>query len=134
MDKHILLKELKFYFSRSAGSGGQHVNKVSTKVELYFDVHASKGLEYLEKNILWEALNNRINTNGYLRIQVSTTRSQLKNRQLATKKFISLVENALKPKKKRVKSKPSAKTNAVRLKNKKHHSDKKKYRKKVILE
>ncbi len=134
MDKETLLKELKFSFSRSAGSGGQHVNKVSTKVELYFDVHASKGLDFFEKNNVWDALNSRINTDGYLRLQESATRSQLKNRQLATKRFIQLIETALQPKKKRKKSRPSAKINEKRLKSKKKQSDKKNYRKKVILD
>jgi len=133
MDKEILFKELKFSFTRSAGSGGQHVNKVSTKVELYFDIHASRGIDSVEKNKIWDALNSRVNTDGYLRLQDSSTRSQLKNRQLATKKFIELIEKALLPKKQRKKRKPSARVNEVRLKNKKHHSDKKNYRKKVIL-
>jgi ribosome-associated protein len=134
MKKDILLKELIFSFARSSGSGGQHVNKVSTKVELYFDVHASKGIDLEQKNKIWDALNNRINADGYLRLQVSSTRSQLKNRQLAIKKFFELIEQALTVKKKRKIRRPSSMDNEKRLKTKKHHADKKNFRKKIILE
>lgn len=133
MDKEILLKELKFSFSRSAGSGGQHVNKVSTKVELYFHVHDSKGLDAQEKNKVWEVLNSRVNKDGFLKIQNSSTRSQLKNRELVTKKFFELIAKALQPIKKRKKTKPTAQMNENRLKSKKLHSEKKNYRKKVKM-
>jgi len=133
MDKEILLKELKFSFSRSAGSGGQHVNKVSTKVELHFDVQASKGLDAQEKNKVWEVLSSQVNKDGFLKIQNSSTRSQLKNRQLVTKRFIELITKALQPKKRRKKTKPTAQMNEKRLKSKKLHSEKKNYRKKVKM-
>lgn len=133
MEKDKLFKELKFTFTRSAGSGGQHVNKVATKVELYFNVSESKGISREEKEKIILGLSNRVNTDGYLRLQVSSTRSQLKNRQLATKKFFDLIETALLPKKKRKKNKPSAKLNEKRLKKKKQHAEKKNYRKKVKM-
>jgi len=133
MDKEILLKELKFSFSRAAGSGGQHVNKVSTKVELHFDLKTSKGLDAQEKGKVSDALSNRVNIDGKLKIQVGTTRSQLKNRQLATKKFLILISEALLPKKKRKKTKPSKEMNEKRLKKKKQQSEKKNYRKKVKM-
>jgi len=133
MKKEIILKELKFTFSRSSGSGGQHVNKVATKAELAFDVPASDGLKNLEKKMIEEKLANRITQDGILKLEVSKSRSQLKNRQLVTKKFFELISKALTPEKKRKKFKPSAGMIASRLKSKKHLSDKKNQRKKVKL-
>ena len=133
MDREIILKELKFTFSRSAGSGGQHVNKVSTKVELSFEIQTSEGLNVAQKATLLNKLSNRINLNGLLKLNESTTRSQLKNRQLATKKFFELITEALIPEKRRKKLKPSKKLIENRLKQKKQHSEKKNQRKKVEL-
>ena len=63
-------KELKFRTSRSSGSGGQHVNKVSTKVELLFDVLASNLLEETEKEIVLEKLSNIITKEGVLQLSL----------------------------------------------------------------
>jgi len=72
--------------ARSSGSGGQHVNKVSTKVELHFHVNKSKGLSEIEKIRLSQKLANRITNAGALIVTCQQTRSQLKNKELKKKK------------------------------------------------
>jgi len=133
MDKEIILKELKFTFSRSSGSGGQHVNKVATKAELAFDIPQSEGLDIMERTMIEDKLANRITLGGMLKLESSKSRSQLKNRQLVTRKFFELITKALTPEKKRKKLKPSKGMIESRLKSKKHLSEKKNQRKKVKL-
>ena len=133
MEREIINKELKFNFARSAGSGGQHVNKVETKVILSFFVKASLGLDDAEKGLITKALANRISSNGLLRLESSKTRSQLKNKKLVKERFFILLEAALTPEKVRKKVKPTKGMIEKRIKDKKHLSEKKNQRKKVKL-
>ena len=64
MNKDSIYKELYFKAVRSSGAGGQHVNKVSSKVELYFDLSSSEGFTEKEKQLLLKNLSNRINKEG----------------------------------------------------------------------
>lgn len=128
-DKIALKTELKFRTSRSSGPGGQSVNKVSTKVELLFDVWNSNILSEEQKEIITTKLKNRINTDGILYISSDETRSQLKNKELVIERFMNLLEDALKPIKKRKPTKPSKASKEKRLKTKKIKSDKKDLRK-----
>jgi ribosome-associated protein len=75
-----LTSEIVFQTSRSGGPGGQNVNKVSTKVELYFDINASSSLNDWQKQRLFEKLANKISQEGVLRLVCQTERSQLKNK------------------------------------------------------
>jgi len=68
--------EIYFKTSRSSGSGGQNVNKVSTKVELNFDVIKSKLLTQEQKQIIFSKLGSRINKEGVLKVIVQETSSQ----------------------------------------------------------
>jgi len=86
--------EIKCRFSRSSGPGGQNVNKIESKVEIIFNIHKSKALEEFHKKLLVKKLNNRI-VNGCISIKVQEKRTQLKNRQLATKKLISLLKEII---------------------------------------
>ena len=81
------IREFKFQTSRSSGPGGQHVNKVSSRVELRFNLWESQLLTYEEKNLLYRKLSTRISQEGILSIVVQVDRSQLKNKQLAITKF-----------------------------------------------
>jgi ribosome-associated protein len=127
-----ILDEVIFKASRSGGKGGQNVNKVSTKVELYFNIYDSLCLSYDEKIVLLNKLLNRIDKNGVLKITSQTERSQFQNKQIVVDKFKSLLNEALKKKKKRVKTKPTASSKEKRISSKKIVSTKKTMRKKDI--
>lgn len=113
---------------RSGGKGGQNVNKVSTKVELLFNVSLSVIFNEEQKPVLLRKLQNKINSEGYIRIISQKTRSQLKNKEDAVNKLYSMLSNALIPEKKRIKTKPTQTAKLNRLESKKKHSQKKQAR------
>ncbi len=121
-------KEIEIKASRSSGKGGQNVNKVSTKIELVFDVNNSALLSDEEKIIISEKLSNRISKEGKLILQSQESRSQLMNKGIAIEKLYELLENALKKEKPRKKTKPTKAKKEQRLQIKKEVSDKKKSR------
>ena len=126
-----LLNEASFKAVRSGGKGGQNVNKVSTKVELTFDVSASNFLSEEQKEIILKKLSSKISDEGILRLTADSERSQFSNKEIVSEKFIALIQKALTPKKKRIKSKPSKASKEERLKLKKEKSEKKESRKKI---
>jgi len=113
---------------RSSGAGGQHVNKVSSKIELSFDLLNSKGLSEYEKDLLQRKL--KLSKEGMLLLQCSESRSQHKNKDLVIKRLLLLLKNNLVVPKKRVATKIPKSVIRKRLKGKKHHAEKKKNRKK----
>ncbi|TAL57568.1 MAG: aminoacyl-tRNA hydrolase [Bacteroidetes bacterium] len=123
--------EIYFKTSRSSGSGGQNVNKVSTKVELNFDVAQSKLLTEEQRQIIFSKLSNRINKAGILKITVQETRSQFENKEIALKKFRTLITFAFHKPKKRIRTNVSKRTKEKRLQNKKKHSEIKKGRSRI---
>ncbi|SHI42624.1 alternative ribosome rescue aminoacyl-tRNA hydrolase ArfB [Pseudozobellia thermophila] len=125
MDRDHVIQELQFKAVRSSGAGGQHVNKVATKVELAFDVAESAALSEAEKERIFDKLANRINKDHVLQLQCDDSRSQSKNKALAIERFLELLEKALKRKKKRRKTKPSRSSIEKRLKSKKNQALKK---------
>ncbi len=127
-DEIKLKTELKFRTSRSSGPGGQSVNKVNTKVELIFDVWNSNELSLPQKEIIATKLTNRINLDGVFLISSDETRSQLKNKEIVINRFLKLLNDTLKPVKKRKPTKRSKSSVEKRLRNKKFQSDKKKNR------
>lgn len=129
----LLYPELKFNASRSSGAGGQHVNKVNTRVELRFDVANSPILSADQKNILLEKLSARITKDGELIVVSEKTRSQHKNREDCLEKFNDLIVNAFFVEKPRVATRPSYNSIKRRQKIKKLHSLKKQNRKKPDL-
>jgi ribosome-associated protein len=130
LDKETLIKELKFKGIRSSGAGGQHVNKVASKVELVFNIPASRGLTDTEKSRIRKNLKSRLTQEYNLIVYCEETRSQHRNKELATKKLLAIIEEALKVKKKRKKTKPSRAAVERRLKSKRKASEKKTSRKK----
>jgi len=125
----IPLSEILYSASRSGGPGGQNVNKVSTKVELRFNVKNSPSLSENEKEKILTVLKNRINTDGELLIISQSERSQLMNRKKAVEKFFKLLASALTEKPERKATVPTGVSKAKRLKIKKQRGNIKKLRK-----
>lgn len=132
--QETLLKEAVFKAVRSGGKGGQHVNKVSSKVELAFDIVHSPSLTEEQKKIILEKLKKRISDEGILRLTSDSERSQFSNKELVSKKFVRLISGAFERKKKRIATKPSLKAKEKRLEVKKRISEKKKQRSKTGLD
>jgi ribosome-associated protein len=121
--------ELIFNATRSSGPGGQHVNKVSTRIELRFDIQASGILLEEEKKALFGKLGKRISKEGILILVSQTERSQSDNKRKAIEKFYKLIEKALAPVKVRRPTRPTATSRVKRLESKHIHSEKKTRRK-----
>ena len=134
MDKEKLIKELRFKAVRSSGAGGQHVNKVASKVELSFDLANSLALTPLQKERLMAKFNARLTKDGVLLLQCDEGRSQHQNKKLVTARFMHLLQMALLVPKKRKRTKPSKNAIEKRLKSKKKLSDKKSNRKKPDID
>jgi len=134
LEKEPLISELSFKAVRSSGSGGQHVNKVATKVELYFDLENSSVLTEEKKEKLKEFLRKKLNKDGILILQCSQTRSQLKNKELVIKKFFELIEKGLKEQKKRIPTKVPKSVIKKRLAKKQQIAKKKANRKKPEID
>ena len=126
--KHLLESEFTFKTSRSGGSGGQHVNKVSTKVELDFDVVNSKILTDEQKDIITNKLAARITVEGILQVICQTERSQLRNKIAAIAKFHELIDACFVVIKKRKVTKVSKAVKERRLLAKKRNAEIKKLR------
>lgn len=126
-----LILEPAYRTSRSSGAGGQHVNKVETKVELRFDVPNSLALEETEKTWVLERLASRITKDGILILTNQESRSQSANKEAVFAEFLRLMEAATRPPKKRKKLKPLSADPASRLAGKRQQSEKKALRQKV---
>jgi len=107
IDTDSLLPFVQFQTSRSSGAGGQHVNKVETKVTLLFDIAAATFLSAQEKDRIRIRLANRLQADGLLRVSSQQTRSQLQNKEIALQKLLALLTDALKVEKPRKATKPS---------------------------
>lgn len=126
--------EFIFTASRSGGPGGQNVNKVSSKIELRFNIMESMVLTPEEKETIISLNRNKISKEGILVIQAQVSRSQLKNKKKSIEKFYCILAKALTPIKKRKRTKPSLSSKKKRLDKKKVVSTKKMSRKKIGLD
>src|SRR5690606_28428058 len=133
-DKDDLLNELTFKATRSSGAGGQHVNKVSSKIELIYNLEASSVFNEEEKERLQNKLQNRLTKEGILMLQCDESRSQHKNKELVIKRFLELIEKSLIVPKKRIPTKIPRTVIKKRLKSKRNLSDKKSFRKKPDID
>ncbi len=131
IDADALSKEVNYLTARSKGSGGQHVNKVETKVTLVFSVVESNLLDSNQKQLLRENIGNKINTKGNIQVTAQKYSSQIKNKALCFQKFIALMNEGLKVKKKRKKHRLSNTQKEKRLKEKKRRANIKEFRKRI---
>ncbi|WP_178986677.1 alternative ribosome rescue aminoacyl-tRNA hydrolase ArfB [Winogradskyella helgolandensis] len=134
MDATLLKSELTYKYVRSSGSGGQHVNKVSSKAELYFNLQNSSVFNDDEKQKLTEFFDNRLTKDGVLILACDESRSQFRNKALVTQRFLELIQQGLRVEKKRISTRVPRSVKRKRLKAKRINADKKANRKPPTLE
>ncbi len=120
--------EIQLEFIRSSGPGGQNVNKVSSAVQLRFDVDASQTLPEPVKQRLHHIAHNRITKEGVLVIEAKRYRTQEQNRDDAIARLVQLVYRATEKPKPRKKTKPSAASQQKRIEEKKRRGEVKRAR------
>ncbi|GGI55930.1 alternative ribosome rescue aminoacyl-tRNA hydrolase ArfB [Winogradskyella haliclonae] len=129
MDFSQLINEIVYKAVRSSGSGGQHVNKVATKIQLSFDLFDSAFFNEEEKERLKAYLQNRLTNRDVLMLSCGESRSQFKNKTIVTRRFLELIEEGLREDKVRLPTKIPRAIKQKRLLNKKKTSEKKANRK-----
>jgi ribosome-associated protein len=130
MDIQVILSEVKYKAVRSSGAGGQNVNKVSSKVVLTFDLQNSQAFTEPEKLLLQTNLENRLTTDLILILNCDEDRSQLKNKEIVTKRFLDIIKKGLHVPKERKPTKIPKSVIRKRIKDKKNISEVKKSRRK----
>lgn len=130
MDKDKIISELNFKAVRSSGPGGQNVNKVASKVVLSFKLDQSEALSGEEKSLLGIKLSSRLNNEGFLVLNCDEDRSQLKNKEIITKRFLQIINQGLIIPKIRKATKVPKSVIRKRLKDKKNLSETKRNRRK----
>jgi ribosome-associated protein len=134
MEIDKIISELSFKAVRSSGAGGQNVNKVSSKVVLTFDVNASQALSEEEKLLLQTNIAARLTSENILILNCDEDRSQLKNKDIVTKRFLEIIKKGLFVPKIRKATKIPKSVIKKRIKDKKNVSDIKQSRKRPNLE
>jgi ribosome-associated protein len=130
METQKIISEAQYKAVRSSGAGGQNVNKVSSKVVLTFDIQRSEGLNEEEKELLKVNLSSRLTTDSVLILNCDEDRSQLRNKEIVTKRFLEVVKKGLEVPKIRKATKIPKSAIRKRIKNKKSVSQIKKNRRK----
>jgi len=120
--------ELDVRVSRSSGAGGQHVNKTSSRVEIFWNIPSSRAVSDEERSRLMAKLGSKLTTEGSIRVVASDMRSQGRNRELAEERLAELVRRALVIQRKRRPTKPTRASKEARLEEKKRQASKKRDR------
>lgn len=121
-DEEILMQAV-----RAQGSGGQNVNKVSSAIHLFFNVHASSLPEFYKRRLFAHA-SHRISEGGIIVIKAQEHRTQAKNREAALERLREIILTAAAPRKKRKPTRPTLGSRKRRLNEKKKQSEKKQRR------
>lgn len=125
----IAASELDLTFARSGGPGGQHVNTSATKVELRFDVATSPSLTAAQRTRIRGALASRLTADGVLVLQAGEFRSQVRNREAAVGRLRNLLDEALRPRRRRVPTRVPRAARRRRLEDKRRRGERKRLRK-----
>lgn len=134
MEIQKIIAEAQYKAVRSSGAGGQNVNKVSSKVVLTFDIELSQGLREEEKELLKVNLASRLTTDFVLILNCDEDRSQFRNKEIVTKRFLEVIKKGLEVPKIRKATKIPKSAIRKRLKNKKSASQIKQNRQKPKLD
>jgi ribosome-associated protein len=126
-----IIQEARFQTSLSGGKGGQNVNKVSTKVEIYWSPERSTVLSDDARARILEKIPSKIDNDGEIRVTCDTSRSQLQNKKTAIDKLGILIAFCFKENKPRKASKPTHASVQKRLEGKKIQKDIKASRRKT---
>jgi ribosome-associated protein len=126
--------ELSIRASRSGGAGGQHVNTSSTRIELLWNIAATRALPDGVREGVLRRLASRTNAEGFIRIVSSEHRSQLRNREAAEERLVKMVRAALTVPRARRKTAPTRASKEKRLEAKKRRAEIKKRRAKDDFE
>ena len=129
----ILEKEIKLDFIRSSGPGGQNVNKVSTAVQLRFDVKNSPSLSDDVRSRLVRLAGRNITEHGVLIIRAGRFRKQERNRQDAMDRLKKLIRKASEKPNIRIKTQPNRAVKERMLAAKRHRSKIKRMRRRVSI-
>jgi len=89
--------EVSYRATRAGGPGGQHVNTSSTRVELWWNLRESTAPSEQQRILLEERLGHRLDQEGWLRLVEVGSRSQLRNKESVTKRFLTLLAQAIRP-------------------------------------
>lgn len=119
------LPEITFQTSRASGPGGQHVNKVESRVELRFQIQPSRVLTDEQKTLILEKLGPQLTAEGWLLLTAQEDRSQWRNKELVLARFHELLLRSLRRPKPRKATKPSQAVVRKRLETKKRLGEKK---------
>lgn len=125
------MADIDIQFIRSQGPGGQHVNKTSTAVHLFLDIHSSKSLPCHLKEKLLALSDHRISKSGKIIIKSQASRSQELNREQALEQLVTLLKKANHTDKKRIATKPTFGGKMRRLDKKNQRGQQKKMRKRI---
>jgi ribosome-associated protein len=133
MDPEKIISELKYKAVRSSGAGGQNVNKVSSKVVLTFSIPTSEALSEEEKHLAIQNLAARLTSENTLILNCDEDRSQLKNKEIVTKRFLEIITKSLVIPKKRKPTRVPRSVIEKRIKAKRNQSEIKQSRQKPKL-
>jgi ribosome-associated protein len=123
--------EVSYRATRAGGPGGQHVNTSSTRIELWWNLNQSAPLSPDQRALVRSRLATRLDTEGWLRLVESGSRSQLRNREAVTKRFAALLHQALRPPKVRKPTRVPKAQKLRRLESKKNRAVVKQLRGKI---